>query len=67
MNVNVASQQFQEPAFIDKLDRLLLTTGLDPSCLKLEITERLLLDSQQSTNNTLSEIKKRQIKLSIKE
>lgn len=54
-----------QPEFIKKLDRLLLVTGLNPNCLKLEITERLLLDSQQSTNNTLTEIKKRQIKLSI--
>ena len=65
MNVNVASQQFQDSTFVEKLDKLLLVTGLDPSCLKLEITERLLLDSHQNTSNTLLEIKKRQIKLSI--
>ena len=65
MNVNVASQQFQDSTFVKKLDQLLLVTGLDPSCLKLEITERLLLDFHQNINNTLSEIKKRHIKLSI--
>ena len=65
INVNVASQQFQEPNFVEKLDKVLSSDGLDPNCLKLEITERILLDSQQNTNNTLSEIKKRQITLSI--
>ena len=65
INVNVASKQLQDPEFIQKLDQLLLKTGLNPSCLRLEITEGVLVDSEQNTNNTLVEIKKRQIKLSI--
>ncbi|WP_019505850.1 EAL domain-containing response regulator [Pleurocapsa sp. PCC 7319] len=43
MGVNLASQQLQEPNFIEKLDRLLLETGLDGDCLRLEITERVLV------------------------
>ena len=65
ISVNVASQQLQEPGFIEKLDKLLLKTSLNPGCLRLEITERVLVDSEQNTQNTLSEIKKRKIKLSI--
>ena len=65
ISVNVTSQQLQEPNFIEKLDQLLLTTGLNPRCLRLEITERVLIDSTQNTNNTLLEIKKREIKLGI--
>lgn len=65
VNVNVASQQFQKPDFIDKLDQILAQTSLNPSCLKLEITERVLIDSEINTQLTLTEIKKRQIKLSI--
>ena len=65
ISVNVACQQLQEPEFIAKLDRLLLKTGLNPSCLRLEITERVLVDSSKNTQNTISEIKKRKIKLSI--
>ena len=65
MSVNVASQQLQEPTFIQKLDRLLLDTGLDGNCLRLEITERVLVDSKQNTKNTLKQIKQRKIKLSI--
>ena len=65
MGVNLASQQLQEPNFIEKLDRLLLETGLDGDCLRLEITERVLVDSGHVTQNNLTEIKRRKIKLSI--
>lgn len=65
MSVNLVSQQLQEPQFIQKLDQMLLETGLDSSCLRLEITERVLVDSEESTQNTLAEIKRRKIKLSI--
>lgn len=67
ISVNVASQQFQESRFMEKLERLLLITGLNPSCLKLEITERVLIDvdSEPKTRNTISQIKQKKIKLSI--
>ena len=65
VNVNVACQQFQKPDFVSKLDAVLAQTQLDPTCLRLEITERVLIDSEINTQQTLAEIKKRQIKLSI--
>ncbi len=65
MSVNLASQQIQEPQFIEKLDRILEKTGLDGNYLRLELTERVLIDSEQNTQNTLAEIKRRNIKLSI--
>ena len=65
ISINVASQQLQEPNFIEKLDKILAETGLNPNCLRLEITERALVDSEHNTNHTLTEIKRRGIKLSI--
>ena len=65
ISVNVASQQIQEPNFIRKIDRVLAETGLSGNCLRLEITERVLVDSEQNTNQILTQIKKRGIKLSI--
>lgn len=65
VSVNVAAQQFEKLDFISKLDQTLAITNLDPSCLRLEITERVLIDSEINTQQTLSEIKKRKIKLSI--
>ncbi|MGF1539719.1 MAG: EAL domain-containing protein [Pleurocapsa sp.] len=65
ISINIASQQLQEPNFIDNLDTILQKTGLNPSCLRLEITERVLVDSGQNTQNTILQIKQRKIKLSI--
>ncbi|VEP18575.1 Response regulator receiver modulated diguanylate cyclase/phosphodiesterase [Hyella patelloides LEGE 07179] len=65
ISVNLASQQIQEANFIEKLDLILAETGLDAGCLRLEITERVLVDSGQNTQQNLAEIKRRQIKLSI--
>ncbi|MEL6929164.1 MAG: bifunctional diguanylate cyclase/phosphodiesterase [Cyanobacteria bacterium J06600_6] len=65
MSINVSSQQFQERNFIDKLEQVLLDTGLDPSCLKLEITERVLIESEAVTQKNLQAIEKSEIKLSI--
>ena len=65
ISINVASQQVQERNFIEKLDQTLTETGLNPNCLRLEITERALVDSERNTNQTLAQIKRRGIKLSI--
>ena len=65
VSVNIACQQLQKPDFIDKLDRILAATNLNPSCLRLEITERVLVDSEISTQKTLTAIRNKSIKLSI--
>ncbi|MGF1541368.1 MAG: EAL domain-containing protein [Pleurocapsa sp.] len=65
MSINLASQQLQEPQFIDKLDQILQETGLEGNSLKLEITESALLEPETSVQNTLKEIKNRNIKLSL--
>ena len=65
MSVNVSSLHLQEPNFLEELDLVLEKTNLDPKCLKLEITERALVDSRQNTKNILTEIKQRDIELSI--
>jgi EAL domain-containing protein (putative c-di-GMP-specific phosphodiesterase class I) len=65
MNVNVSNQQFQDSQFIDKFDRILASTGIDGNCLRLEITETALMDSTETTQTTLKQIKQRKAALSI--
>ena len=65
MNINLSSQQLQEPEFIDKLDRILSATGINGSSLKLEITESVLIEPGGSVQETLEQIRDRNIKLSI--
>ena len=65
ISINIASQQVQERSFMQKIDQILAETGLNSNCLRLEITERALIDSENNTNQTLTQIKRRGIKLSI--
>jgi EAL domain-containing protein (putative c-di-GMP-specific phosphodiesterase class I) len=44
MSVNVSGRQFSEPAFLGELADVMRRTGVDPSALKLEITESVLMD-----------------------
>lgn len=65
VSINVASQQVAEPNYIKKLDRILVETGINPSCLQLEIAESMLSDPNINIQQTLLQIKRRNIKLSI--
>ena len=65
MSINLASQQLQEVNFIAKLDRILQETGIDGSSLRLEITESALIEPEGGIQETLQQIKNRNIKLSI--
>ena len=65
MSINLASQQLQEANFIAKLDQILQETGIDGSSLRLEITESALIEPEGGIQETLQQIKNRNIKLSI--
>ena len=65
MSINLASRQLQEPNFTNKLDRILLETGLEGDSLRLEITEGVLIEPEGDIQETLKQIKNRNIKLSI--
>ena len=46
LSVNLASRDLSSPDFADSVERTLTDTGVDPSLLELEITERVVLDKQ---------------------
>lgn len=43
--VNVSARQFRHVDFVDEVRKILQTTGADPSLLKLELTESVVLDN----------------------
>ncbi|MEI7445933.1 MAG: EAL domain-containing protein, partial [Burkholderiales bacterium] len=45
LSVNVSARQFRQPDFVDRVERALSDSGADPRCLRLELTESLLLDN----------------------
>lgn len=65
MSINLASLQLQESNFTAKLDRILEETGLDGNSLRLEITEGVLIEPEGNVQDTLKQIKDKNIKLSI--
>ena len=65
ISVNLASKQIKEANFIQQIELILAETGLDGSCLKLEITEGTLMEYVEETINTLLQIKAKKIQLSI--
>ncbi|MGB3192059.1 MAG: PAS domain S-box protein [Limnoraphis sp.] len=65
ISVNLSGRQLREPDVVDKIDDILQETGLKRDCLKLEITESMLMDNPSAVKNLLKQIKSRQIKLSL--
>jgi diguanylate cyclase (GGDEF)-like protein/PAS domain S-box-containing protein len=65
VSVNISSQQFRQPDFIQQLDEVLEATNLNGSCLKLEITESMLIEDLDTVSQLLMQIKQRHIQLSI--
>lgn len=65
MAVNISARQFKAVDFIDRLDRAILLSGIDPGSLELEMTESILMERSDETLLTLVDIKSRGIKLAI--
>src|SRR6266446_2257319 len=57
MGVNLSARQFQQPGLLTDIRRALRAARLDPSALKLEITESVLMADAQSTVETLQSLK----------
>ncbi|WP_413166765.1 PAS domain S-box protein [Capilliphycus salinus ALCB114379] len=65
MSVNLSGRQLREPDLLEQIDDIILKTGLKSDCLKLEITESMLMDNPPAVRAILNKIKSRNIKLSL--
>ena len=65
MSVNVSGKQLYSGNLIQRIDHALSQTGVDANCLKLELTESVLIDNTNSVKKVLESIRERNIKLSI--
>jgi len=61
--VNIAAQQIKEPSFINKIEQIFAETGLDGSCLQLEITESMLMGMHKRQSIRSLQIRARKIQL----
>ncbi len=55
--VNVSAKQFHQADFVAQVQRVLLESGVNPSLLKLELTESTVLENIQDTIAKMREIK----------
>ncbi|NOH27472.1 sensor domain-containing protein [Vibrio mediterranei] len=63
--INLSPEQFGNPKLIDYMERLLRSTGLDPSCITFELTESAVMSNSEHTLQMLDAIKKLGFALSI--
>ena len=57
ISVNLSVKQFSQPDLIDQLASAIRTSGIAPSCLRLEITEAALIDKGGAAMALLVQIK----------
>ncbi len=65
MSVNLSAKQFQHPQLVGEITRALVESGLEASCLKLEITESVVMQDAPATLAKLRELKDLGIRLAI--
>lgn len=65
MSVNLSVRQFACPTLIADIDRVLGETGVNPACLKLEITESAIMDNAETAIAVTQELRSRGIQMSI--
>lgn len=65
VSVNVAPRQLAEPGWLAEVSLVLEQTGLDPSRLQLEITERAVLVDESGTSDTLRALRDMGVRLVI--
>lgn len=65
VSVNVSSIQLHDRHFLNKLKKILDSSGISPDCLVLEITETVLLDEYVTECNLLQDISALGVKIAI--
>ena len=65
ISVNVAGKQFSQPYAGDIIAQILQETGLDPCCLKLEITESEIIENINVVRQSATKLKDLGVQLSM--
>ncbi len=65
VEVNLSARQVSDPKVIDTVRGVLAHSGLDPSCLAIEITESALMDDPEGALTTLRQLKNLGVRLAV--
>jgi len=65
MSVNLSGKQLQRDDVVQRVADILLKTGLPPACLKLEITESVLMTNREDVVDKMHRLKEIGVKLAL--
>jgi EAL domain-containing protein (putative c-di-GMP-specific phosphodiesterase class I) len=65
ISVNLSCKQFQQPDLDEQVAAALQTTGLNASCLKLEITESYIMENTESAIVMMNGLRKLGVEISL--
>jgi diguanylate cyclase (GGDEF)-like protein/PAS domain S-box-containing protein len=65
MNVNISKRQLTHPDCVETIQRVMNETGIDPSMLKIEITESTIVDNRTDIIPTLVSIRALGVRLAM--
>ena len=65
MSVNLSARQFAQPDVVEQVDQTLKETGLEPSYLKLEVTETAAMKDAEAAIAVLTRLKELGVRLSL--
>ncbi len=65
VSVNLASRDLSNPQLFDNIHLALMQTGVDPTLLELEITERVVLDKAGPARETIERLRRLGVRFTI--
>jgi Amt family ammonium transporter len=65
MSVNVSGRQFAKPGLVEHVTEALQINNLAPACLKIEVTESILMDDLNRTVTELNRLRKIGVQIAI--
>ena len=65
MSVNLSASHLEQTAVVEQLRDIIEETGIDPACLKLEITESAVMGNAEAAIEVLKKIQRLGVQLSI--
>jgi diguanylate cyclase (GGDEF)-like protein len=63
ISVNLSAKQLLHPEFLQQIHTALELSGIDGSCLKLELTESVIMQHNETTSRLLNQLKNLRIQL----
>ncbi|HZG54310.1 MAG TPA: EAL domain-containing protein [Pyrinomonadaceae bacterium] len=65
ISVNLSGKQFKQPDLVGQVKRILYQTGLEAGCLRLEITESMIMEDAEAATAMLRQLRSLNVQLSI--